>query len=271
VIRVVSRKRIQVFVGSLSAALVMSVIAGLPPLRAAARQMQAVPTITIHSFRIRITTHQLNDRHYPPGDALHERWDTTTTKSLVLVRAAPLKSGASSWQAAEDTSVVDRVRPPHLRTSKVVVDAHGHICTQHGAAWACFSLMYDPGDLIWIDINEIVPLAQPFPQATLTQGAPTAPVQRLGPARRHGHQCIGFRVRDNGYVDVHTTTLWIDQGTGLPVEEDGVAITPASQVTSAVTETATAVWSDWNNPRLRMPAIPAAACRRPYCLGRLAL
>jgi len=171
VIRVVSRKRLKVFVGSLSAALTISVIAGLPPVRAAARQVQAASTRTVHSFRVSITIRQLNDRHYPPDDALHERWDTTTTKSLVLVRAAPLTSGAQSWQADEDARVVDHVRPTLSSVSKVVVDAHGHICTQYRSAWTCRSLMYGAGDAIWGDINEVAPLAVCRREA----GAPSRP------------------------------------------------------------------------------------------------
>lgn len=81
----------------------------------------------------------------------------------------------------------------------------------------------------------------------------SAPVGRKPVA---GRLCVGYAYSYTAPTVAGHATLWLDTATARPVQDDAVITITAAPGRPPVTIRETAVWSHWNDPTLRIPAVP---------------
>jgi hypothetical protein len=85
--------------------------------------------------------------------------------------------------------------------------------------------------------------------------------QRYVPVGRQTKQeqaCMAYRFNLSASGLRGQGTLWIAQGTALPVEEDMVSSVSLRTGAPALVVRTTQRWSRWNDPRLTIPSVPAS-------------
>lgn len=98
-------------------------------------------------------------------------------------------------------------------------------------------------------------LAPSATQALVPAGAHLRSVP-LGRKLVRGQQCVGYAYSYTTPQAAGHATIWLDATTTRPVQDDAVITLSAAPGRAPMTIRETTVWSHWNDPTLRIPAVP---------------
>jgi hypothetical protein len=227
---------------TLHAVLVITLVASSPPFASAAPPTpiaQAAQALGhAQSYRADLVTTYRSS----PSESVYTNTTTVVAVrhgkawALYIVQTMPGASGHTTMKETVDTGVQACTR-----------------LTGRTGAWDCH-----PTSLVRRDIDaEYSSFTQPPAAGFYTGAAP------LGRKMVRGQRCVGYRkilsqTAASGHTMRDVLTLWVTAAAPRMVEQDITATLSLGHGHALLTAATTLSWSNWNDPTLTIPSIPAS-------------